>query len=127
MLDPISVPFLPGRHPIEAYGKGGFFFGGMSHRGSILVLPSGIRAWPVASVAEISAEALEPILAESGAIDLLLLGCGADPAYVDEQVRAPLKAAGIRFDAMQTAAAARTFNVLLAEDRRVAAALIAVE
>jgi uncharacterized protein len=99
----------------------------MSHRGSILALPSGIRAWPVASIAELGPEKLGPILAEKEEIDLLLLGCGKDPAFIEESLRAPLRAAGIRLDAMQTGAAARTYNVLVAEDRRVAAALIAVE
>jgi uncharacterized protein len=118
--------FLPGRHQIDAYGNGGFRFGGMSHRGSILALPSGVRAWPVASLAELDDAALAPILAEAQAIELLLLGTGADPAFIEERVRAPLAAAGIRLDAMQTGAAARTYNVLLAEDRRIGAALIAV-
>jgi uncharacterized protein len=118
--------FLPGRHQIDAYGNGGFRFGGMSHRGSMLALPSGMRAWPVASLAEIDEAALAPILAEAGAIEILLIGAGADPAFIEERVRAPLAAAGIRLDVMQTGAAARTYNVLLAEDRRVAAALIAV-
>ena len=118
--------YLPGRHQIHGYGKGGFFFGGMSHRGSILALPSGIRAWPVAAIAEVDETALAPILAEARAIDILLIGCGADPVFIGENLRAPLAAAGIRFDAMQTGAAARTYNVLIAEDRRVAAALIAV-
>jgi uncharacterized protein len=127
MTSPETKPFLPGRHVLDAYGKGGFFFGGMSHRGSILALPSGIRAWPVASLAEVDAEALAPILAERDRIDILLIGCGADPAFIEERVRAPLAASGLRFDAMQTGAAARTYNVLVAEDRRVAAALIAVE
>jgi uncharacterized protein len=118
--------FLPGRHQLEAYGNGGFRFGGMSHRGSILVLPSGVRAWPVESVGEIDQAALAPILAEAEAIEILLLGTGIEPTFVDERLRAPLAAAGIRLDAMQTGAAARTYNVLIAEDRRVAAALIAV-
>jgi uncharacterized protein len=121
-----SALHLPGRHQIDAYGKGGFFFGGMSHRGSILALPSGIRAWPVAAMAEVDEKALAPILAEARAIDILLIGCGADPVFIGENLRTPLAAAGIRFDAMQTGAAARTYNVLVAEDRRVAAALIAV-
>ena len=125
-MEPASTPFLPGRHLIDGYGKGGFIFAGMSHRGSILALPSGIRAWPVTAIADIGAEALAPIIAERAAIDLLLIGCGADPALIGEGVRAPLAAAGIRFDAMQTGAAARTYNVLVAEERRVAAALIAV-
>jgi uncharacterized protein len=121
-----ETPFLPGRHQLEAYGNGGFRFGGMSHRGSILALPSGVRAWPVGNVAEINALALAPILAEAGAIEILLLGTGSEPAFIEDSVRAPLAAAGIRLDAMQTGAAARTYNVLIAEERRVAAALIAV-
>ena len=126
MADAEQRRFLPGRHQIEAYGNGGFRFGGMSHRGSILALPSGVRAWPVATVLEIDAAALAPILAEAAMIELLLIGTGADPSYIEDAVRAPLAAAGIRLDAMQTGAAARTFNVLLAENRRVAAALISV-
>jgi len=118
--------FLPGRHQIEAYGNGGFRFGGMSHRGSILALPSGIKGWSVEAMAGIDAAALAPILAEASAIEILLLGTGAEPAFIEERIRAPLAEAGIRLDAMQTGAAARTYNVLLAEDRRVAAALIAV-
>jgi uncharacterized protein len=118
--------FLPGRHQIDAYGNGGFRFGGMSHRGSILLLPSGVRAWPVTSVGGIDPTALAPILAEASTIELLLLGTGADPAFIEDRIRAALGEVGIRLDAMPTGAAARTYNVLLAEDRRVAAALIAV-
>jgi uncharacterized protein len=121
-----DIRFLPGRHQLEAYGNGGFRFGGMSHRGSILALPSGVRAWPVRSVSEIGEAALAPIIAEAEAIEILLLGTGDQPAFIEESVRAPLAAAGIRLDAMQTGAAARTYNVLIAEERRVAAALIAV-
>jgi uncharacterized protein len=121
-----DIRFLPGRHQLEAHGNGGFRFGGMSHRGSILALPSGVRAWPVRSVSEIGEAALAPIIAEAEAIEILLLGTGDQPAFIEESVRAPLAAAGIRLDAMQTGAAARTYNVLIAEERRVAAALIAV-
>jgi uncharacterized protein len=121
-----DIRFLPGRHQLEAYGNGGFRFGGMSHRGSILALPSGVRAWPVRNVSEIGEAALAPIIAEAEAIEILLLGTGDQPAFIEESVRAPLAAAGIRLDAMQTGAAARTYNVLIAEERRVAAALIAV-
>ena len=46
--------FVPGRHSIDAYGNGGFRFAGMSHRGSILALPSGVLAWPVAGVADLT-------------------------------------------------------------------------
>ncbi len=55
--------FLPGRYPFDAYGNGGFRFADMSHRGSLLALPSGIRAWPVSSLAELTDETLDPIFA----------------------------------------------------------------
>lgn len=122
----LSAGFVPGRHALDAYGAGGFRFAGMSHRGSILALPSGIRAWPVATVAEIDVPSLAPLLAERETVDLVLLGTGVDVAALSATVRAELKAAGIGVDVMQTGAAARTYNVLLAENRRVAAALIAV-
>jgi uncharacterized protein len=118
--------FVPGRFPIDAYGNGGFRFADMSHRGSILILPSGIRAWPVGSVAEITGGTLDPVFAESDALELLLVGTGLDVAAVPGRLRDRLREAGIRIDVMQTGAAARTYNVLLAENRRVGAALIAV-
>ncbi|UVF17858.1 MTH938/NDUFAF3 family protein [Microvirga terrae] len=118
--------FLPGRYPLDAYGNGGFRFGDMSHRGSLLALPSGIRAWPVGSVAELTDEALDPIFAEADAIDLLLLGTGADIAAIPAGFRTRFREAGIGLDVMQTGAAARTYNILLAENRKVGAALIAV-
>jgi uncharacterized protein len=118
--------FVPGRHPIDAYGNGGFRFAGMSHRGSILVLPSGIRAWPVAAVAEITGSTLDPIFAEGDALELLLLGTGLDIAAIPERTRLRFRDARIGLDVMQTGAAARTYNILLAENRRVGAALIAV-
>ncbi len=109
MADARYAGFLPGKHAIEGYGAGGFHFGGMSHRGSILALPSGIHAWGAVGADDISIESLAPLFAEvQGAIEFLLVGTG------------------IRAEPMPTAAAARTYSVLLAEDRRVAAALIAV-
>jgi uncharacterized protein len=118
--------FLPGRYPFDAYGNGGFRFADMSHRGSLLALPSGIRAWPVSSVAELTDEAFDPIFAEGDAIDLLLLGTGADIAAIPAAFRTRFREAGIGLDVMQTGAAARTYNILLAENRKVGAALIAV-
>ena len=86
--------FLPGRHLLEAYGNGGFRFGGMSHRGSILALPSGVRAWPVRGVSEIDEAALAPIIAEAEAIEILLLGTGDQPAFIEESVRASFGGGG---------------------------------
>ena len=119
--------FVPGRFPIDAYGNGGFRFAEMSHRGSILALPSGILAWPVTSPAGISEEALAPVFAEGDALDLLLLGTGIEVVPVSAALRMRFREARIGLEVMQTGAAARTFNVLVAENRKVGAALIAVE
>jgi uncharacterized protein len=118
--------FVPGRHPIDAYGAGGFRFADMSHRGSILALPSGIRAWAPTSAAELTPEDFAPVLAEGDSVALLLIGTGRDVAFVAEPIRARLREGGVNVDVMQTGAAARTYNILLGENRRVAAALIAV-
>jgi uncharacterized protein len=119
--------FVPGRHPIDAYGNGGFRFAEMSHRGSILVLPSGISAWPVAVAAEVTTTTLAPVFREGDALELLLLGTGLEVVPVSESLRWRFREAGIRLDVMQTGAAARTYNILLGENRRVGAALVAVD
>jgi uncharacterized protein len=118
--------YLPGRFPIDAYGNGGFRFAEMSHRGSILVLPAGIRAWDCADPRRIDRTALRPVQAEAGAIELLLVGTGADIVPLAPDLRVWLKDMGIGLDVMQTGAAARTYNILAGENRKVAAALIAV-
>jgi uncharacterized protein len=118
--------FVPGRHLLDAYGNGGFRFAEMSHRGSILVLPSGIRAWDVTEPSQLDAQAFASVLAEAGEIELLLIGTGLNLVPLAPQVRQRLRDAGLGIDVMQTGAAARTYNVLVAENRRVAAALVAV-
>jgi uncharacterized protein len=118
--------FVPGRHLIDAYGAGGFRFADMSHRGSILALPSGIKAWPPVRAQELAVEDFAPVFAETADIELLLLGTGLEIVPVAEALRWRFREAGIRLDPMQTGAAARTYNILLAENRQVAAALIAV-
>ncbi|WP_112664337.1 Mth938-like domain-containing protein [Microvirga flavescens] len=123
---PILDGFVPGRYEIDAYGNGGFRFADMSHRGSILVLPSGIKAWPVTSVAELTEESLAPVFAEADQLELLLLGTGLDVVAIPEALRWRFRENRIGLDVMQTGAAARTYNILLGENRKVGAALIAV-
>jgi uncharacterized protein len=118
---------FPGRAPIDAYGNGGFRFADMSHRGSILALPSGIEAWPPQAAADIDVAALAPILREAEAIEVLLVGTGADVVRLADDARRALEDAGLAPEVMSTGAAVRTFNVLLSEARAVAAALIAVQ
>ncbi|MEM8551458.1 MAG: MTH938/NDUFAF3 family protein [Pseudomonadota bacterium] len=117
---------FPGRAPIDAYGNGGFRFADMSHVGSLLCVPSGIYGWPPTSAGEISRDALERVIAERGEIDVLLVGVGTMPIPLLEASETALRASKVRFDTMTTGAAVRTFNVMVAEERRVAAALIAV-
>lgn len=118
--------FVPGRWPLDAIGAGGFRFAGMSHKGSILATPAGIRIWPVTQFSEVTLESLQPILDEAEAVDFLIIGTGPDIAFIPPSLREPLKQAGITVEGMATGAAARTYNVLVGEDRRVAAALIAI-
>jgi len=117
----------PGRAPIDAYGNGGFRFAGMSHKGSILALPGGIQAWPVEDTDDLTTDLLQPILRQSDAIEVLLFGTGPEFRIMPDAAVEILRDAGLQPDLMNTGAAVRTYNVLLAENRAVAAALIAVD
>jgi uncharacterized protein len=99
----------------------------MSHRGSILALPSGVHAWAAVAPQDIDAAALAPVFAEpAGSIELLILGTGRTFVFPAAALRDQLRAAGISVEPMSTDAAIRTYNILLDERRRVAAALLAV-
>lgn len=118
---------FPGRAPIDAYGNGGFRFADMSHRGSILCLPSGIHGWEPADPGNLAASDLVRVLDEAADIEVLLVGTGRELRRLPAELRDQLRAAGMKVDSMSTGAALRTYNVLLAEDRSVAACLIAVD
>jgi uncharacterized protein len=117
---------LPRSAPIEAYGKGGFYFAEMSHQGSLLCLPDAIWAWQVAAPGEISAATLQLVFANAAAIDTLIVGTGNEVWMAPAELRAALRALGVVLDVMQTGPAIRTYNIMIGEGRRVAAALIAV-
>jgi uncharacterized protein len=110
---------------IEAYGAGGFRVSGRAFRGSILVLPDGIQPWPVSEMSQLNPDSLALVLGAHG-VEILLIGCGARTAMIAPALRQALRERGVVIDAMDTGAACRTFNVLRAEGRQVAAALIAV-
>ncbi|HEV7246749.1 MAG TPA: Mth938-like domain-containing protein [Shinella sp.] len=122
----IREAHFPGRAPIDAYGNGGFRFADMSHRGSILCLPSGIHGWDKEEGAALTVDDLQRVLDEAGDIEVLLVGTGKDIRPLPADIKAALKERRISSDPMSTGAAVRTFNVMLAESRAVAAALIAV-
>jgi uncharacterized protein len=109
-----------GRQVIERYAASGFRISGAIFRGPVLIFPDRTIDWPEA---EVSIAGLAPV-AEHGAVELLILGLGRRTAAVDISVRAHLKVRGIALDAMDTGAACRTYNLLIGEDRRVAAALL---
>jgi uncharacterized protein len=112
---------------IDAYGEGGFRLSGERREGSLLILGDEPRSWDVGSLAELSVESLQPVLEAGRAeVEFVLLGVGARNALPPRAVREALQRAGIGLEFMDTPTAARLYNVLTAEGRRVAAALIAV-
>lgn len=121
------TPEIPqDRQVIESYGEGRFRISGRAHQGSVLVFPDRTLAWPVAAMPELSIEALAAVVDADPPVEILLIGCGARLALLPGPLRQELRAHGIGCDTMDTGAACRTYNVLLAESRRVAAALIAL-
>ena len=123
----IHEAHFPGRAPIDAYGNGGFRFAEMSHKGSLLCVPSGIYAWDVSTPDELTVENFERVLSEADDIEILLVGSGANLVPIKQELRRKLREVNISADPMATGAAVRTYNVLVAEGRAVAAAFLAVE
>jgi uncharacterized protein len=121
-----DAPHLPRSAPIEAYGNGGFAFAEMSHRGSLLCLPDAIWAWPVTRPEQIDVTSLRRVFAAADAIDTLIIGTGTEVWLPPSELRDALRAVKVVLDAMQTGPAIRTYNIMMGERRRVAAALIAV-
>ena len=121
-----DAPHLPRPAPIDAYGDGGFRFGGMSHRGSLLCFPDGIWAWPVSNVRELTPEALSAAFDRAQNLDFFIIGAGRDPWVLPVDIREHFSAVALSVDCMTTGAAIRTYNILLTENRRVGAGLIAV-
>lgn len=123
------TPLIPaGRQIIEAYGDGGFRISGRRLEGSVIVFPTQTLAWSAASFQAIDLVNLEHVIraGRDGQVDLLLIGCGQQLIRIGQSIRESLREAGIVIEVMDTGAACRTYNVLMSEGRRVAAALIAV-
>ncbi|MFN0263581.1 Mth938-like domain-containing protein [Tepidamorphus sp. 3E244] len=118
---------FPGRAQIDTYGNGGFRFAGMSHRGSIIALPGGISEWNPANGTDFRVDDFRLLEDEADKPEVLLIGTGASISFVEPEVRAYLRDMGIGIDFMDTGAAVGTYNILLAEDRSVGAALLAVD
>ena len=123
------TPLIPGgRQIIESYGGGRFRISGQVHAGSRLVFPERVLPWAATAASEASLENLAPVVeaGRAGSVDLLLLGQGVRMQPVPVALRQALRDAGIVVEPMDTGAACRTYNVLMAEGRLVAAALVAL-
>ncbi|MDP3159666.1 MAG: Mth938-like domain-containing protein [Reyranella sp.] len=109
---------------IRSYGPGRFLISDREWRQPVLVTPTATTAWTVARAEELTLESLAALKAAPVPTELLVLGCGARAIFVPPDLRAALKAAGLALEVVDTGSACRIYNVLLAESRRVAAALI---
>jgi uncharacterized protein len=114
------------RANVAGYGDGGFRIGGVFHQGSVLIIGDRVLPWAPLRPEEVTIESLAPVIAAARDIDILVLGCGTAMMPMPRELREPLHAYRIALEPMNTGAACRTYNLLLAEHRSVAAALIAV-
>lgn len=119
-------PRYPYETAVTAYGNGGFRFADMSHRGSILCLPSGVFGWSATAAADFRVADFDFVLSVLEPPIALLLGTGTEQVWPAPEIYEAFAKANIGLEPMSTGAAARTYNILVAEKRRIAAALLAV-
>lgn len=119
--------FLPGRHQIETFGNGGFRLGDVSHQGSIVITPSGARVCDALDVDALQLADFAVLISEKTEIDMVIIGTGREVKPLPKALMQYLREQNIAYDTMSTNAAVRTYNVVEAENRRVAAVMIAVE
>ncbi len=112
------------RKVIQSYSADGFRISDADYRTSVFVLPGRVIAWEGEGDALNEAAAFDALLEHADDIEVLLFGTGKTARYPSADVRKTLKGNGIVVEPMNTGAACRTFNVLMAEGRLVAAALL---
>ena len=118
-----------GQQIIQSYTAGVFRISGISYEGAVVVSPSETVAWDDApeTIEALSVESFKALIKKSDEIDVVLLGTGTKMAFVSPKLRQELSAKGLSVDVMDTGAACRTYNVLMAEGRRVVAVLMVSE
>ena len=122
-----STPEIPpDRQLVQGYHVGGFTVAGVHYQGSVIVFPERTVGWGVATLDGLTPESLEAVRASASGVDILLVGTGAKFLLVPPALRQAVRAWGPVVESMATPAACRTYNVLLSEERRVAAALMAI-
>ncbi|MGB0683653.1 MAG: Mth938-like domain-containing protein [Magnetovibrionaceae bacterium] len=123
----ISPIIEEGRQVVQKYGGGNFTISGEVYGQSVIVFPNRTLAWGATGPETIDEAGLAPIFEAADTLDILLIGAGPKFTPPPVPLRNALKAVGIVLDWMDTGAACRTYNVLMSEDRAVAAALVAVD
>ncbi|MDE0390523.1 MAG: Mth938-like domain-containing protein [Rhodospirillales bacterium] len=119
------TPLVPeGRHVIESYDTDGFRINGERYPGPVIVWPEGVAPWAVSDIAAAAIDTLDAMFAAEPPIEILLIGSGENFELAPPALRRALSERRIAVESMDTGAACRTYNVLMAEDRRVAAALL---
>lgn len=122
------TPLIPeGLQVVQGYGNGGFTIGDTRHESAVLVLPERTVSWSVTAFSEVTCESLSPLFDADAGLEILLIGCGEKMEFLLPSLRQEIRDRGPVADAMDTGAACRTFNVLLSEGRRVAAALLPID
>ncbi len=110
---------------IDSYGPGRFQIGGDAYGGGVLVFPNQVLAWPVADFAAMTPSDLAVVKEADPPVEVLLVGTGHRTEFLRPSLKAEIKTiVGLGAEAMDTGAACRTYNILLSEGRRVAAALL---
>jgi len=123
----ITPRVTEGRVTLDSYGGGSFSAQGTRVEGNALVFPMAITTWNIPNGAEITVESLQPFLDMADDLDIVLIGCGERMRFLSAEVKQAFEQKGVGIDPMDTGAACRTFNILAIEERRVAAALFAVD
>jgi uncharacterized protein len=122
----ISSVIPPGRRMIDGYPPGGFRVAGTLYQGPMLIWPEGEVPWSLDRIEDLALAHLDPVRRIGPPVEVLLIGCGPRMTLLPSVLRRQIREAGIGMDAMDTGAACRTYNVLISEGRRAAAALIPV-
>ncbi|MGL4960335.1 MAG: Mth938-like domain-containing protein [Inquilinus sp.] len=122
----ITSVIPPGRRMIDGYPPGGFRVAGTLYQGPMLIWPEGEVPWSLSRIEDLALAHLDPVRRIDPPVEVLLIGCGPRMALLPSALRRQIREAGIGMDAMDTGAACRTYNVLISEGRRAAAALIPV-
>jgi len=122
------TPLVPeGRQIVQSYGSGRFKVSQIEYQGSIIVLPRRTLSWEISIPDDISIRSLTSVLSEEPKIEILLIGSGKMMQMMPRKLTEVCRQKGLAVDAMDTGAACRTYNILAAEGRRVAAGLVALD